>query len=87
MLSPEDGASSGDVRYLSETDQIIDVVEHTFDATYTGDPFPGFEGPNAFDISKDKMEFPDGEGPLFESQPDQKSTKAATGKSIVITVM
>ena len=32
------------------------------------------------------MEFPDGEGPLFESQPDQKSTKAATGKSIVITV-
>ena len=71
--------------FNAKSDQIIDIEEHGFDAVYSGVTYAGYEGPNAFDISADKLPFPDGEGGLDNSAL-QKSTRASIRETVTISL-
>ena len=72
--------------YKLVTSEIESVVENAFAATYTGSPFAGYEGSNAFDRSEDKIAFPNGSGPLDQNNADEKSTRAQASQSVIITL-
>ena len=71
--------------YTLTTSQITGVSSESFNATYTGVTYSGYEGKNAFDISEDKLPFPNGIGPLDNSE-NQKSTRASDNETVTIAL-